>query len=110
MSVDDATRVDGLGIAKRDGCVVLTISDHLTWDDEPNHFDLLEKKLGSYLRFINSGQLIEALPEAKGRAMRIELIHQYQPTDSARRFISAAVRQLSAMGIQLTSQELPDGY
>jgi hypothetical protein len=110
MSIEDATCVDGLGIGELDGYVVLLISDHLTWDDELSHFGLLEKKLGSYLGFIKSGQLIEKLPEAKGRPIRIELVHEHLPTENAHRFVGAATRQLRDIGVQLTIRALPDGF
>lgn len=41
MSIERSDVVDGLGISRVDGKVVLTISDHLRWDEPKKHFELL---------------------------------------------------------------------
>ena len=56
MSVEDDTVVDIIGIEKATGQVVLTISDHLAWDDD--HLRLLERKIATYINFVESGQLL----------------------------------------------------
>ncbi len=110
MSIEDAGSIDNLGISKVDGKAVLVISDHLNWEDEKYHFDLLEKKVGGYLGLIKSGQLFEVLPDSKGREVRIELIYQFQPSEMALRFLSTAKQQLQPMGVELTYKKLPEGY
>ncbi len=57
MTIEDAAVIDGAGLDKSTGDVVLTISDHLSWDDQPVHFRLLEAKIGRYLDFVRSGQV-----------------------------------------------------
>lgn len=99
-----------MGISNTDGSVVLTISDHLDWGDEPNHFALLEKKLGAYLGFITSGQLYEVLPAARGQLVRIELIYQHEPSDLGYRFLTAAKQQLKSAGVELAYRSLPSQY
>ncbi|WP_051711574.1 DUF6572 domain-containing protein [Andreprevotia chitinilytica] len=108
MTVEDSSLVDGLGISKRDGKGVLTIADHLDWQDESMHFALLEKKIGRYLSFIKSGQFLEVLPNSQGRAIRIELIYQHQPSEEASRFLGAAKKQLDAMGVEFAYSALPE--
>jgi hypothetical protein len=110
MSIEDSGSIDNLGISKGDGKAVLVISDHLNWEDEKTHFNLLEKKIGKYLGFIKSGQLLEVLPDSKDKDVRIELIYQFQPSEMASRFLSAAKQQLQSMGVELTYKELPEGY
>jgi hypothetical protein len=110
MSVDNAAVIDGLGIAKDDGEVVLTISDHLTWSDEQQHFRLLEEKVSGYLRFIRSGQLIEVLPQAVRRFVRIDLIYMHLPTERALTFLMATKKQLQESNVNLMYYLLPDGY
>lgn len=108
MTVENANTVDGIGFSKIDGKVVLTISDHLSWADENTHFDHFEKKIGGYLNFINSGQIFEVFPHSKKCAVRIELMYQYQPTENALIFLSAAKKQLQLLDIELTYNELPE--
>lgn len=101
MSVDDAAAIDGLGIAESIGQVVLTISDHLPWDAEPQHFRMLEEKISGYLNFIQSGQLIEILPHAAEMPIRIDIIYMHLPTESAMVFLDAAKQQLRQFNINL---------
>jgi len=46
MSIEDQDSVDVIGV-NESGIVVLTISDHLKWDDD--HLYLLQEKINTYL-------------------------------------------------------------
>lgn len=89
---------------------MLTISDHLQWDDLKKHFELLEGKIGVYLAFAESGQLYETLPAAKGREIRIELVSQHAPNGAADAFLTAAKNQLEAIGVEFLPTALPGAY
>ncbi|UPG94310.1 DUF6572 domain-containing protein [Luteibacter aegosomatissinici] len=110
MAIDDPSSVDGLGISRADGKAILTIVDHLDWVSEPDHLRMIERKLGNYLGFIRSGQIYDALAESLYRHVRIELIHQFLPDDEGTRFLEAAKRQLSEIGVEFTYYALPGGY
>jgi hypothetical protein len=110
MTIENTETVDGVGIAKDSGEVVLRISDHMEWKNEKLHFELIEKKVGTYLKFVRSGQLLEIIPDAKDRPIRIDIICQYQPTDLASQFLAAAKKQLTSLGIALSYGLLPEVY
>ena len=110
MSLENAEVVDGAGLDKTTGDVILTISDHLTWEDEETHFRLIELKLGKYLDFIRSGQISESFPQATQAHTRIQLIYKYTPGDSGLSFLAAAQRQLASLGIAFSHCALPPGY
>lgn len=110
MTVGNFEVIDALGISKESGEVVLTISDHLTWATPSEHFEILEGKIGRYLDFIQSGQLLESVPDAANRQIRISIFCKYQPSAHAHRFLTAAERQLAEVGVKLSFGELPDGY
>lgn len=93
MTIEDDLVVDGMGIDPVTDVVVLAISDHLSWD-EPDHFRALERKIGTYIEFVRSGQLGSRMPESAGRAVAIEVICQFEPTSEAASFLDAATRQL----------------
>jgi hypothetical protein len=76
------------------------ISDHLPWQEEDKHFSHIEKKIGSYLRFIQSGQIAEVFPSANGFPVRIKLVCKYPPSSSAKFFLDAAGKQLAEMGMK----------
>jgi hypothetical protein len=110
MSVDNSEVVDGAGISKETGEVVLTISDHLNWDDEQSHIELIEQKIGRYIQFVESGQLLEAIPTAKDRAIHIRLFLQFSPPNSASKLLLAATAQLAERSLQFSFGPLPDAY
>ena len=53
LSIEQTDVVDFMGIDKLTGEIVLTISDHLEWNDaDEEHLWLLQEKINAYLRFI----------------------------------------------------------
>ena len=57
MSVENSQVIDAISINPQD-VVVLTISDHLEWDEENEHLLLLQNKINAYLGVIESGEKI----------------------------------------------------
>jgi hypothetical protein len=108
MTVEQTDVVDVMGIENRSGRVVLTISDHLPWDE--SHYSLLEAKLRSYVGFIEGGQLLEAYPDALARGVEIRVVYQEKPPPEAERFLAAADTALQERGISLSHGPLPDGF
>ncbi len=102
MSVDQTDKIDFATIDKATGDLWLTISDHLSWDeDEGKHLVLLENKLNAYLRFIESGEVLKKLPDAKGRSVVINLVGKFPPSQSARSFINKAQSAIENAGFRL---------
>ena len=109
MSIEDATVIDGMGIDAPTGAVVLLISDHLPWADLASHVRMLEAKINGYISFI-TGQLAEAMPELAGRKVRVELMHQFEPTVDAVSAFTAATFQLEELGIDFAHRSLPTSH
>jgi hypothetical protein len=86
MSVDQVSVIDIVSKDK-EGQIVLTISDHLDWNNTREHLFMLQEKINTYLGFIESGELYEKYPEAKGRQIRIDIKFHYQPTLEASAFL-----------------------
>ena len=108
MTIEDPDKIDILGRNRRTGSPTLCISDHLPWDDA-NHFRLIERKLGSYLRFIKSGQIWENFSGDRSAPVTIELVYKYPPTPFADKFLSAARAQLRAEeGIEFVYEGLKE--
>ena len=88
MSINQTDKIDLIGTTP-EGKVILTISDHHSWD-ETWHFQLLQDKINAYLQFIESGQIVEAYPNAVGRELVMEIAIKYQPTSEATSFLEKA--------------------
>ncbi|MBB4097478.1 DUF6572 domain-containing protein [Sphingomonas kyeonggiensis] len=110
MSIVDAGTIDAIGIDKVSGDVVLNISDHLDWCEEASHLKALEDKVNAYLGYLESGQIVEDVPEAKGRRPVIAVHQQFVPTETAKLVLERLQVALDSHGIGFTFGALPAGY
>lgn len=112
MSIDQTNVIDFIGVDKRSGKTIITISDHLMWGGEQNwhkeHLVFLEKKINTYLQFIESGQLLEDYPNAKGKKIVIEIRGKYPLDDNAQVFYEKAKKVISEAGFELNFELFQD--
>lgn len=101
-TVEDTDNVDAIGLDKANGAVVLNIFDHLDWSNEQRHLYLLQEKLNSYLRFLESQEIYEAYPMASDRDLMISIAFANPPSAAACEFIEAATSIVSSAGFKLT--------
>jgi uncharacterized protein DUF6572 len=99
MSVEQEAVVDAIGVETGSGTVVLTISDHLQWDESNEHLLTLQNKINRYLAFIESGELLKKYPNAEGRPVRIDVVCMYEPTPIGRAFLSRAESTIISAGV-----------
>jgi len=109
MSIEQAGIVDFISINEGASEVVLTISDHLEWSaDNKEHLFLLQEKINSYLRFIESGELMESYPKANGRGVVINIIGKFPLDEEAEKFIDNVRAIVGDAGIVLRFEEFKD--
>src|SRR5687767_9058489 len=92
MSVEQAKIVDVISIDPHTNEVILTISDHLEWDSDSFHLELLQDKLNAYLSFIKSGEINQSYPKAIGRRVVISIIAKYEPDTEGLIFLTEVKR------------------
>lgn len=97
MSVNQTDTVDLISTTP-DGKVMLTISDHHSWD-ETWHLQLLQDKINSYLQFIESGQIFEDYPKAEGREIIISTAMKFEPNEEGTSFLEKAKEIVNKAGI-----------
>lgn len=107
MSIDQVEIIDSIGVDDSTEQVVLTISDHLEWDN--NHLSLLQEKLSAYLRFVESGEILSSYPNAKGREVRIDVMCKYPPNQDAEEFLKQASSIFERAGMKFNCQVFPPG-
>ncbi|MFS2174731.1 DUF6572 domain-containing protein [Rhizobium pisi] len=102
MSLDQTNVVDAIGVDDATGELVLTITDHLEWTGNDNeHFLLLQEKLKTYLGFVESGEILETYPDAKGRAVLIDVVCKYPPSQQAQGFYNQVAQIVEDTGMKL---------
>lgn len=97
MSVEDLKIIDFISIDLI-GNAVLTISDHLLWDESNDHLLVLQDKINAYINFIESGDLYKQYPDAKGRSLIINLVSKYIPNKEGGIFITTIKEALTSAG------------
>ncbi|PMH28284.1 hypothetical protein BCU71_06870 [Vibrio lentus] len=102
MTIEQLDKVDV--IAHDDEKVILVISDHLKWDDKNEKLLVLQDKLNLYLSFIESGEILQHYPTAKGKLFEIRLVSKYQPNYEAEKFIALFSKVVSDAGFSLTHE------
>lgn len=97
MSVEDKSIID---IVSTDlsGNVILTISDHLEWDDENEHLLILQEKVNAYLGAIETGELFKKYPKAEGKNIVIRIIALNEPNEDGFVFLDRAKGILNSAG------------
>ncbi|MCP4323527.1 MAG: hypothetical protein GY951_11935 [Psychromonas sp.] len=101
MSVVDTDSIDAIGLDKEAKRLFLTIIDPLVWDNENVHLFTLQEKINTYLHFVESGELLKAMPDSKGADVAIEVVLKHMPTDEAITFFDNTMQILFDKGIVL---------
>lgn len=99
MTVEQNNVVDIVSLDKDSNEVILTISDHLEWDDADSHLQMLQSKINTYLAFVESGELVEKYPKAKDRQVRLEVMFMRPPNRDAEQFLNKARPVVEGAGI-----------
>lgn len=110
MTVESTNIVDAIGVDDATGNVVLTITDHLEWAETDNeHLLLLQEKLNTYLSFVESGEILKAYPNAKGRAVLIDVVCKYPLNHHAQDFYKRVASIIEGAGIKLRNRSFDAG-
>ena len=99
VAVDNPDVIDAVSTSRATGEVVLTIADHLPWEETHEHLVILQDKLNRYLEFIENGQLAEEYTNAKpGVPVRIDIAFKYRPSSKGERFLELARETIHGAG------------
>ena len=79
MSIINSKIIDFIN--EKENKIVLTIYDHMEWDNNNKHMYLLQEKINAYLVAIESGQLDKLYPPSKGKQIMINVILKYPPNE-----------------------------
>jgi hypothetical protein len=101
MAIDQTDIVDFATIDDASGDLRLTISDHLSWEDEGHHLILLQNKLNAYLRFVESGEMFEKASDAKGRGVVINVVGKFPLSKKAEVFFAKNRAAIEDAGFRL---------
>ncbi len=101
MSVVDTNIIDGIAVSRDGNKLILLVSDHLDWVREHEHLLQLQKKINSYLDFLEDKQFQSVYPDMEFNLYTIEIHFLHKPTANCLKFIDAVRNQLSALNISI---------
>lgn len=107
MSVEQLDVVDVVSTDKS-GHVVLTVSDHLDWSNSIQHRRVLQDKLHKYLDFVESGEILERYPNAKGRPVAFEVVFKFRPDLQGLQFLARVSDVIESAGFSLQYEVLAE--
>jgi hypothetical protein len=102
--------VDIISIDKMSGDVLLTISDHLDWSRSREHQFILQAKLNEYIAFVESGEILERYPKAKGKQVVLKIVFKFKPDLEGREFLSRAKKIVESAGLGFSQELFADSY
>lgn len=109
MTIEQPKVIDFISINASTGEVVLSISDHLAWDGVGDHLLLLQEKINNYLAFVESGEILQSYPKAKGRPVLIDVVCEHPLNDDAIEFFGKATSIVRDAGFRLTYRIMETG-
>jgi hypothetical protein len=89
MAVDDPDTVDIMSLDAH-GAIILTIADHLGWNDSRSHQYTIQMKMNRYLSFIESGEILGHYPDAGARRVVIRVVTMTEPDADGISFLRSA--------------------
>lgn len=100
MAIADTEKIDFIGLSPIGVCI-LTVADDLDWRTPPQHLHTLQEKLNTYLRFIKTGEINNAYPSARGKAVQVMVALKFPPPPAGLEFLQEAKAHLQEAGIGL---------
>lgn len=110
MSVEQSDSVDILSVDEKKKEVVLTITDHLDWSNTMEHQQVLQKKLNTYLAFVEGGELYQCRPDTQGLDVVLEVVFRYRPDHEGRAFLRRVEAVIQGAGFRFHQEQFAESY
>ena len=104
-SVDQPASIDLVSLNKEKTEVSLSIVQQLAWSNRT--LSLLDRKIATYVAFIERGQLSAQFPEARGKSVLIVVSYLEEPTSEGVAQLKRHREALAAKRIGLVWSKLP---
>lgn len=100
MNIELTSQIDAIGTSAETGDVILSVIDGSEWSGE--HLLLLQEKLNTYLRFVESGEVYSVYPSALGKAIVIHVYWRVPPSRDAEAFLSKVTSIMEEAGLRFS--------
>jgi hypothetical protein len=107
MALEKPDVVDAAGLDTSSGRPVLSLLDSWPWSKEREHLLALQAKLNSYIAFVESDQIWEQYPGARGKRVIIDVISRFEIPEAGLQLLEVAARACAELGIELRRTRHP---
>jgi hypothetical protein len=109
MTILDEDTIDFAGLERASNSLVLTIVDHLEWDQETDdvHLLFLQNKINAYLRYYEGGEVYESFSQGDYENVVIRVIAKHPFNDICMRFFTHSKPIVGGAGIDLQWEVSP---
>jgi len=97
MNIELTNQIDAIGMSAESGDVILSVIDGAEWSGK--HLLLLQEKLNTYLRLVESGEVYFAYPSALGKRIEIHVYWRVAPPREAEQFLSRVASIMGEAGL-----------
>ena len=109
MSIEDVNKIDIFTVTSEDIShprAIMVITDHLDWVTDVNeHLFKLQEKINNYIAAVESGDIYNHFPNARGRNIVIKIFFQHSLPVEAVGFLGKVRDVLASINIQLQYEE-----
>lgn len=98
MSVVDLDKVDAVGTDKDEDALRLMIADHLDWENEDIHLEILQDKINVYLQYLENKQYVDKYGNDFSKVY-IDIYFKEKVTENCLGFLNAVSEQLNPQNI-----------
>lgn len=98
MSIVDLDKVDAVGKDKNEKALRLMIADHLDWEHEGIHLEILQDKINMYLQYIENKQYAETYQDDFSK-FYIDIHFKENITEKCVDFLRVVAEQLNPENI-----------
>ncbi len=109
MIVEQTKVIGIISQDRRTGQVILTVSDHLEWNDSTSHQEILQAKLNVY-PFAESGEIREKYPDAEEQTVLFKVVLKFKPDSDGRAFLDRAQKVIEKAGFAFTCEVFAESY
>lgn len=101
MGVTDIQTIDGIAPTDSKDGLCLLLTDHLSWEDEYTHLITLQKKINSYIAYLENKQYESTFPDIEVKYAVIEIHFKYEITSKAEQFLQVVQDKVGSLGIEI---------
>lgn len=103
MAVDQTDVIDMIGVDKKTNDIIMTISDHISWENAEYHLGLLEDKINLYLTYIECDDFKNQFSYSGKEKIIINIVGKFSFPNEAKAYLGQINKLLKKINVRVES-------